>query len=105
MKREEAPVYIWHWVLMIACIVAALVVRSRLQKSDPVESVQAQPVHSACDTRFVALLYPRIGRHAEPDSMSKSLFAEHMAELKSAGYCTVGLQQICDLYDANELLP
>jgi len=105
MKREEAPVYIWHWVLIIACIVAALVVRSRLQKSDSVESVQAQPVHKARDTRFVAVLYPRISSHAEPDSMSKSLFAEHMAELKRAGHYTVGLQQVCDLYDAGELLP
>jgi hypothetical protein len=33
------------------------------------------------------------------------MFAEHMTELKRAGYRTVGLQQICDLYDANKLLP
>jgi len=105
MKRKEAPVYTWHWILIIIGVSTALVVRSRLQKSDRVQSARGQSAHSACDTRFVAVLYPKISRHPKSDSMPKSLFAEHMTELKRAGYYTVGLQQICDLYNANKLLP
>ena len=97
--------YTLHWILIIIGVSTALVVRSRLQKSDGVESVPVQPAHIASDTRFIAVLYPKISRHPKSDSMSKSLFAEHMTELRSASYCTVGLQQICDLYNANKLLP
>jgi hypothetical protein len=105
MTRKKAPVYIWHWVFIIVGVSTALVVRSRLAQSDRIESVRGQSVQGAGDTRFIAVLYPKISRRAKPDSMSKSLFAEHMTGLKNAGYCPVGLQQICDLYDSKKLLP
>jgi len=105
MKRKRAPVYIWHWILIIVGVSTALVVRGRLQKRTRVESVRSQSDYSACETRFAAVLYPKISKHGKSDSMSKTTFAEHMTELKRAGYSTVGLQQICDLYDANKLLP
>ena len=105
MTRKKAPVYIWHWVFIIAGVSTALVIRSRLDNSDSIESVRGQSVQGVGDTRFVAVLYPRISRRAKPDSMSRSLFLEHMNGLKNAGYRTVGLQQICDLYDSEKLLP
>jgi len=105
MKREEAPVYIWHWVLIIVGILAALVVRSRVQESEPVESVRGRVTRDACDSRFVAVLYPTVSIQAEPESMSTNVFLEHMTELKRAGYRTIGLEQVCDLYNANKLLP
>ncbi len=105
MKRAEAPVYVWHWIVIVAVISVTLLVRSHLQKSDGFESVPVEHAHNASDTRFVAIQYPKISRSAKSDSMSRSTFLEHMTELKSAGYCTVGLQQVCDLYEANKLLP
>ena len=105
MKRKKAPVYIRHWILLIVGVWAALEVRSHLQKRARIESVRSQSNYSACETRFAAVLYPKISKRAKSDSMSRSTFAEHMTELKRAGYRTVGLRQICDLYNANRLLP
>jgi len=105
MKRKKAPVYIWHWVLIVVGVWTALEVRGYLQKRARVEFVRSQSRYSACETRFAAVLYPRISKRGDSDSMSRSKFAEHMTELKRAGYHTVGLQQICDLYDAKRLLP
>ncbi|MHC4627706.1 MAG: hypothetical protein ACYTDV_12045, partial [Planctomycetota bacterium] len=105
MKRKEAPVYVWHWILMIVGVWAALEVRGHLQKRARVEFVRSQSKYSACETRFAAVLYPRISKRGESDSMSRSKFAEHMTELKRAGFRTVGLQQICDLYEGKKLLP
>jgi len=105
MKKKEAPVYIRHWIVIIVGVIVALAVRSHLRQAGRVEFVSAQSVQRAGDTRFVAILYPRITRRPESDSMSKKLFLEHMTTLKSAGYSIIGLQQVRDLYYADRLLP
>ncbi|HCO95391.1 MAG TPA: hypothetical protein DIU00_15815 [Phycisphaerales bacterium] len=105
MKNKEAPVYIWHWIVIIIGVIVALEARSHLRQAGRVEFVSAQPVQRSGDTRFVAILYPRITRRAESDSMSKKLFLEHMTMLKGEGYSIIGLQQVRDLYYADKLLP
>jgi len=105
MKKKGAPVYIRHWIVIIVGVIAALAVRSHLRQAGRVEFVPAQSVQHPGDTRFVAMLYPRITRRPESDSMSKRLFLEHMTMLRSAGYSIIGLQQIRDLYYADKLLP
>jgi hypothetical protein len=105
MNKKEAPVYIWHWIVIIVGVIVALAARSHLRQEGRVEFVSAQPVQRSGDTRFVAMLYPRITRRSESDSMSKKLFLEHMTMLKSAGYSIIGLQQVRDFYYADKLLP
>lgn len=105
MKDKEAPVYIWHWILIIAGVFVAFVARRHLHKAGHVEFVPAPLAHGAGDTRFVTIFYPRISEEPESNSMSRKLFLEHMTMLKDAGYSTVGLQQVCDLYYAGRLLP
>ena len=105
MKKKEAPVYIQHWILIIFGVFIFLAARSRLEQIGHVGSVSAQPVQRACDTRFVAIHYPRISKRFGPDSMSKKMFREHMTMLKNAGYTVIGLEQVRDLYYSEKLLP
>jgi len=105
MKDKQAPVYLRHWILIIAGLCAAFAARRHLQKAGHVESVRAPFARRAGDTRFVTLFYPRISEDPESHSMSRKLFLDHMTMLKDAGYSTVGLQQLCDLYYADKLLP
>lgn len=105
MKKEEAPVYIQHWILIIFGVFIFFAVRNRLEQAGHIESASAKSVQCVYDTRFVAIHYPRITKRMRPDSMSKKLFREHLVMLKEEGYSVVGLQDIRDLYCSNQLLP
>jgi hypothetical protein len=99
--------YAGAWLLILAVVCAGAEwaafgkagVRRRFFGVPPIEEA------ARTESRFVAVLLPRITAKPRKFAMSSSDLVEFLGGLKRAGYVSIGLGDVADLYARGRLLP